>query len=93
MDRAQGQAAGCLQTPKDRWPVPARMETPVNGQAKATVDAKIGELKPADDLFILLEQDLWHAFITETEMTPQKIAGSDERILYRGVELRESAVG
>ena len=69
------------------------METPVNGQAKETVDAKIDELKTTDDLFILLEQDLWHAFITETEMTPEKIAGSDERILYCGVELRESAAG
>ena len=72
---------------------PARMETPVTGQAKATVDAKIDELKTADDLLILLEQDLWAEFITETEMTPEKIAASDERILYRGVELRESAAG
>ena len=65
----------------------------MNGQAKATVDAKIDELKTADDLFILLEQDLWAEFISETEMTPEKIAGSDERLLYRGVELRESAAG
>ena len=62
-------------------------------EARAIVDSKIDELQTSDDLFLLLDQDLWGAFIIETEMTPEKIAGSDERILYRGVELRESAAG
>ena len=65
----------------------------MEGEARAPVDAKIDELRTADDQFILLDQDLWGAFIIETGITPEKIAGSDERILYRGVELRESAVG
>ena len=62
-------------------------------EARAIVDSKIDELRTSDDLFLLLDQDLWGAFIIETEMMPEKIAGSDERILYRGVELRESAAG
>ncbi len=62
-------------------------------QARATVDSKIDELRTSDDRFLLLDQDLWSAFITETGMAPETIPGSDERILYRDVELRESAAG
>ena len=62
-------------------------------EARAIVDSKIDELQTSDDLFLLLDQDLWGAFINETGMAPEKVAGSDERILYRGVELRESAAG
>ena len=62
-------------------------------EARAIVDSKIDELRTSDDLFLLLDQDLWGAFIIETGMAPEKIVGSDERILYRGVELRESAAG
>jgi len=65
----------------------------MNDKAKATVDAKIDQLRSSDDRFLLLDQDLWSAFITETGMTPEVIPESDERILYRGVELRESAAG
>ena len=62
-------------------------------EARAIVNSKIDELQTSDDLFLLLDQDLWGAFINETGMVPEKIAGSDERILYRGVEIRESAAG
>ena len=62
-------------------------------KAEAIVDLKISKLQPSDDLFLLLDQELWAAFIKETGMAPDKIEGSDERILYRGVELRESAAG
>lgn len=62
-------------------------------EAKATVDAKIDQLRPSDDRFLQLDQDLWSAFISESGMTPEVIPDSDERILYRGVELRESAAG
>ncbi len=65
----------------------------MNEKAKATVDAKIDELRSSEDRFLLLDQELWGAFITETGMAPEKIPDSDERILYRGVELRESAAG
>ena len=65
----------------------------MNEKARTTVDAKINELRAADDRFVLLDQDLWSAFISETGMAPEKIPDSDERILYRGVELRESAAG
>lgn len=60
-------------------------------KARATVDAKIDGLRSSDDRFLLLDQDLWGAFITETGMAPEKIPDSDERILYRDMELRESA--
>ena len=62
-------------------------------KARATVDSKIDELRTADDKFLLLDQELWGAFITETGMEPENIEGSDQRILYRGIELRESAAG
>lgn len=62
-------------------------------KARAVVDSKINELRPGDDKFLLLDQDLWTAFISETGMEPENIEGSDQRILYRGVELRESAAG
>ena len=62
-------------------------------EARAIVNSKIDELQTSDDLFLLLDQDLWGAFINETGMVPEKIACSDERILYRGVEIRESAAG
>jgi len=65
----------------------------MNEKARATVDSKIDELRTSDDRFLLLDQDLWGAFITETGLAPEKIPGSDERILYRDVELRESAAG
>ena len=65
----------------------------MNKNARATVDAGIDKLRTSDDRFLLLDQDLWAAFITETGMAPEKIPGSDERILYRDVELRESAAG
>lgn len=61
--------------------------------ARAIVDSKIAALQASDDRFLLLDQELWAAFIKETGMAPDKIEGSDERILYRGVELRESAAG
>ena len=62
-------------------------------KARAIVDSKVDELRTADDKFLLLDQDLWGAFISETGMEPENIAGSDQRILYRGIELRESAAG
>lgn len=61
--------------------------------AKAMVDAKIDEMGTSENRFLLLDQDLWGAFITETGMAPEKVPSSDERILYRDVELRESAAG
>lgn len=42
----------------------------MNEKARAKVDAKIDELGTSDDRFLLLDQDLWSAFITETGMDP-----------------------
>ena len=62
----------------------------MDGQAKAAVDGVIDTMKFLDDRLLLVERDLWEAFIEETGTQPEPINGNDERILYRAVELRPS---
>ena len=50
------------------------------------VDAAIGQ---GEDM-ILLNQDLWAAFLTELDAKPETVFG-DEQIVYRGINIRESA--